>query len=109
MRSLPQPSQQIMSTWTKSEDREDAPRVSRAYYISGRPSSSADRMFELFESNAEVEILFSEADDRLAASVYCGAKVLKKKKTKKQKNGTSGYNFDSLLKDYSRIGIPFKK
>ena len=52
-------------------------------------------MFDLFESKAEVKIWNSETDDRLASSMYCGAKVLKKKKAKKQ--GTSGYNFDSLL------------
>ena len=80
MRNVPQPSQQTTSTSTKREDRKDAAHVSRVY--SGKPSTSADRMFDLFENNAEVEIWNSEADDRLASSMYCGAKVLKKKKIK---------------------------
>jgi len=91
MRNVPQPSQQTTSIWTKREDRKDAAHVSRVY--SGKPSS----MFDLFENKAEVKILNSEADDRLASSMYCGAKVLKKKNAKKQNQGTSGYNFDSLL------------
>ena len=57
------------------------------------------RMFELFENKAEVKILNSVADDRLAASMYGGGvKKSKRKKSKKQKKGVSGYDFDSLLK-----------
>ena len=56
-------------------------------------------MFELFENKAEVKILNSVADDRLAASMYGGGvKKSKRKKSKKQKKGVSGYDFDSLLK-----------
>ena len=104
MRSLPQAPQQSTSTWTKSEDRNDAKRLS-GYSSGGRPSISDDRSFELFENKAEVTILNSEADDRLAAAMYGGAKRLKKKdkKQKKQKKRVrvSGYDFDSLLKEES--------
>ena len=62
---------------------------------------STQRMFEQFENKAEVEILNSPAEDKLAASMYGGVKKNKKKKIKKQKKGVSGYDFDSLIKDES--------
>ena len=61
-----------------------------------------DRMFELFENKAEVEILNSAEDDMLAASMYGGVKKSKRKKgSKKNKKGVSGYNFDALIRDES--------
>ena len=61
------------------------------------------RMFDLFETKAEVEILNSVADDRLAASMYGGLKKTRKKSSKKskQRKGVSGYNFDRVIKDES--------
>ena len=59
------------------------------------------RMFELFENKAEVEILNSPADDKLAASMYGGLKKKKPIKKKKMKKGVSGYDFDSMIKDES--------
>jgi len=68
-----------------------------------RKSSEQDeKMFSLFESKAEVEILNSTEDDMLAASMYGGVKKSKRKKqSKKQERRISGYNFDALLKDES--------
>lgn len=68
-----------------------------------RKSSVEDeRMFGLFETKAEVEVLNSTEDDNLAASMYGGVKKSKRKKQpKKQERRISGYNFDELLKDGS--------
>jgi len=60
-----------------------------------------EKMFNLFDSKAEIQYLHSYEEDRLAASVYADAPALskkQKKKQKKQKPGVSGYNFDELLK-----------
>ena len=63
-----------------------------------------DRMFQLFDSKAEIQYLHSYEDDKLAASVYAdaGSKSSKKGKGKsssKSKPHTSGYDFDQLLKN----------
>ena len=55
----------------------------------------------LFETKAEVEILNSHEDDKLAEAMYGGAKRSKRKnksKKKKEKEGVSGYDFDSLIR-----------
>jgi hypothetical protein len=67
----------------------------------GRSGSDdgSNRMFDY--DKAQVEILHSVADDRLAASMYGGLKRTKKSKSKKKqlkeqkktKSGTSGYDF----------------
>eukprot|EP00531_Pseudo-nitzschia_arenysensis_P003142 CAMPEP_0116134688 /NCGR_PEP_ID=MMETSP0329-20121206/10784_1 /TAXON_ID=697910 /ORGANISM="Pseudo-nitzschia arenysensis, Strain B593" /LENGTH=116 /DNA_ID=CAMNT_0003629425 /DNA_START=56 /DNA_END=406 /DNA_ORIENTATION=- len=67
----------------------------------GNKTMDTARMFELFENKAEVQILNSTEDDRLAAAMYGGVKKNKRKKSKKQKKGVSGYDFDSLIKDES--------
>lgn len=67
----------------------------------GNKMMDTARMFELFENKAEVQILNSVEDDRLAAAMYGGVKKNKRKKSKKQKKGISGYDFDSLIKDES--------
>eukprot|EP00535_Pseudo-nitzschia_heimii_P004089 CAMPEP_0197182972 /NCGR_PEP_ID=MMETSP1423-20130617/7178_1 /TAXON_ID=476441 /ORGANISM="Pseudo-nitzschia heimii, Strain UNC1101" /LENGTH=120 /DNA_ID=CAMNT_0042633487 /DNA_START=20 /DNA_END=382 /DNA_ORIENTATION=+ len=60
------------------------------------------KMFDLFDTKAEVEILNSAEDDMLAASMYGGVKKSKRKKsTKKNKKGVSGYNFDAIIGDES--------
>lgn len=67
-----------------------------------------ERMFNLFDSKAEIQYLDSYEDDKLAASVYSDAKSStssNKKKGKKLtlggqlKPGMSGYNFEELLKN----------
>lgn len=60
------------------------------------------RVFDLFETKAAVQILNTAAEDRLAASMYSGLKTSKRKKSSKnQKKGVSGYNFDLIIKDES--------
>lgn len=52
--------------------------------------------FQLFETKAEIQYL---DDDRLAASVYADRHSIKKETKPAPKPRTSGYDFDSLLKD----------
>jgi len=80
------------------------PKINNNPYSKGVTATTGEecgRMFNLFDSKAEVEILNSKADDNLAASMYGGIKKSKKKKSKKPKKGVSGYNFDRMLKDES--------
>ncbi|KAG7347703.1 hypothetical protein IV203_016408 [Nitzschia inconspicua] len=65
------------------------------------------RMFQLFDSKAEIEYLNSWEDDKFAASVYRDAKITSSSKQKSSNSSdssiinphTSGYNFDQLLKN----------
>jgi hypothetical protein len=71
------------------------------------------KMFQLFDSKAEIEYLHSYEDDKLAASVYGDAKSSSTRGGRKGKSGksnasqsdvkphTSGYDFDELLKNDS--------
>ncbi|KAG7368365.1 hypothetical protein IV203_031108 [Nitzschia inconspicua] len=66
-----------------------------------------ERMFQLFDSKAEIEYLNSWEDDKFAASVYGDAKITASSKQKSSNSSdasiinphTSGYNFDQLLKN----------
>jgi len=64
-------------------------------------------MFVYGYTKAEVEILDSAEDDKLAASIYGDINTKERSsKSKKQQNdeynfGVSGYDFDSLLEDNS--------
>jgi acid phosphatase class B len=67
-----------------------------------------EKMFELFDSKAEINYLHSEDDDMLAACAYGnGRRVLKPAKsfrkslTDNLNESISGYDFDSLIKDDS--------
>jgi len=81
--------------------------VHRATTKPTRSSQSRERMFEhLYDGKAEVQILDSHEDDKLAASIY-GATQRSPTKRKRDslttssstKEGVSGYDFDSLIKD----------
>lgn len=69
-----------------------------------------DRMFQLFDTKAEVEYLNSWEDDKFAASVYGDSKAVRSSSSKQasaaasasasaSKPQTSGYDFGELLKD----------
>lgn len=65
-----------------------------------------DRMFQLFDTKAEVEYLNSLEDDKFAASVYGDAKAASSSSSSKQasaasKPHTSGYDFGELLRNES--------
>mmetsp|Transcript_15441 Transcript_15441/g.31984 ORF Transcript_15441/g.31984 Transcript_15441/m.31984 type:complete len:146 (-) Transcript_15441:64-501(-) len=68
---------------------------------------NSQRMFVYGYTKAEVEILDSAEDDKLAASIYGDINTKERSsKSKKQQNdeynfGVSGYDFDSLLEDNS--------
>ena len=53
--------------------------------------------FALFDSKAEIEYVPEE--DQVAASVYADRKSIKDKPEETRKPRTSGYDFDTLLKD----------
>lgn len=64
-----------------------------------------NRMFQLFDSKADIQYLDSYEEDKLAATVYGDAKIGKSKnnknksKAKEVKPHTSGYDFDAILKN----------
>jgi hypothetical protein len=64
-----------------------------------------EKMFQLFESKAEIKYLDSYEEDKLAASVYGDAKLIKSKPAPAPKPRTSGYDFDELLKDEKVMGM----
>lgn len=89
-----------MSSKTVGENRfiGVAKRVSPPFNRSKAPEY--ERMFDLFETKADIQVLDSAEDDMLAASIYGGVKTSKpKNSSKKMKKRTSGYDFDSLIKD----------
>mmetsp|Transcript_10179 Transcript_10179/g.17994 ORF Transcript_10179/g.17994 Transcript_10179/m.17994 type:complete len:120 (+) Transcript_10179:248-607(+) len=65
------------------------------------------KMFQLFDNKAEIKYLDSYEEDKLAASVYGDAKIGKSSQqppSTPQKPQTSGYDFDSLLKNEKVMG-----
>lgn len=61
------------------------------------------KMFQLFDSKAEIQYLNSDDDDQLAACVYGDTKIGKKddepSSAAPPKPQTSGYDFGEMLKD----------
>jgi hypothetical protein len=61
------------------------------------------KMFQLFDTKAEIKYLDSHEEDKLAACVYGDAKINTKKKGKTSKGqpkpNTSGYDFGEMLKN----------
>ena len=91
-----------MQSYTASKINNHSKRQSAGKNVTApKGEGEGGRMFDLFDSKAEVEILNSVEDDNLAAAMYGGVKKSKKKKSKKTKKGVSGYNFDRIIKDES--------
>ena len=71
-----------------------------------------NKMFQLFDSKAEIKYLDSHDDDKLAASVYGDAKINRSTKKKassstgpSSKPNTSGYDFGEMLKNEKVMGL----